>query len=214
MAENGIIIGCSLKEETVLTAREYIRHNFNVPNALTVIRLLLVPVYIAMFSAGEKYAALTVFLLASFTDLLDGRIARKYNLITDFGKLMDPLADKIMVLTTMFSMAAGNRRIPPVIPWMAVIILLGKEIYMVWGAAKLYKKGIVAYSSMIGKVAQCAFIAGLVSVFFHDWFELVCEGWFMTLDVMLIWIAVILTLCAMVRYNSHYRREAREKGVI
>ena len=203
-----------MKEETALTAREYIKHNFNVPNVLTIIRLLLVPVYIVLFSAGEKYAALTVFLLASFTDLLDGRIARKYNLITDFGKLMDPLADKIMVLTAMFSMAIGNRRILPVIPWAAVVILLAKELYMVWGAARLYKKGIVAYSSMIGKVAQCAFIAGLVSVFFHDWFAVICEGWFMTLDVMLIWIAVILTLCAMVRYNNHYRREAREKGLL
>ena len=197
-----------------MTAREYIKHNLNVPNVLTVIRLLLVPVYVALFASGEKYAALTVFLLASLTDLLDGRIARKYNLITDFGKLMDPLADKIMVLTAMFSMAIGNRRIQPVIPWLAVAILLAKEIYMVWGAAKLYKRGIVAYSSMIGKAAQCAFIAGLVAVFFHEWFEGLCTGWFMTLDVMLIWAAVILTLCAMVRYNSHYRREARDKGVL
>ena len=214
MGQNGIIIWCNLKEDKVLTAREYIKHNFNVPNILTIIRLLLVPVYVALFAAGEKYSALTVFLLASFTDLLDGRIARKYNLITDFGKLMDPLADKIMVLTAMFSMAIGNRRIQPVIPWLAVIILLAKEIYMVWGAARLYKKGIVAYSSMIGKVAQCAFIVGLVSVFFHDWFAVICDGWFMTLDVMLIWLAVILTLCAVVRYNNHYRREAREKGFL
>ena len=214
MAENGIIIGCNLKEEAVLTAREYIRHNFNVPNALTVIRLLLVPVYIVMFSAGEKYAALTVFLLASFTDLLDGRIARKYNLITDFGKLMDPLADKVMVLTAMISMSIDNKYISAVIPWAAVVILFVKELIMVIGSSKLLKSGVVVYASMIGKVAQCGFIAGLVAVFFHERFEVLCEGWFMTLDVMLIWIAVILTLCAMVRYNSHYRREAREKGVL
>ena len=70
-----------------MTIREYMRQNWNVPNVLTLIRLFLVPVYILLFSIGEKYSALTVFLLASFTDLLDGRIARKYNLITDFGKL-------------------------------------------------------------------------------------------------------------------------------
>lgn len=197
-----------------MTVREYIKSNLNVPNILTVIRILLVPVYVALFAAGEKYSALTVFLLASFTDLLDGRIARKYNLITDFGKLMDPLADKIMVLTAMFSMAIGNRRIAPVIPWSAVIILLAKEIYMVYGAARLYNKGIVAYSNMLGKAAQCAFIASLVAVYFHDWFELKCAGWFMTLDLILLWIAVILTLSAMVTYNSHYRREAREKGLL
>ena len=197
-----------------MTAREYIKQNFNVPNVLTIIRLVLVPVYIAFFALGEKYSALTVFLLASFTDLLDGRIARKYHLITDFGKLMDPLADKIMVLTVMFSMAIGNRRIPPVIPWPAVVLLLAKEAYMVWGAARLYNKGIVAYSSMIGKVAQCAFIAGLVAVYFHEWFGMVCQSWFMTLDLILIWLAVILTLCALVFYIRHYRREAREKGVL
>ena len=197
-----------------MTAREYIRQNLNAPNVLTVIRLLLVPVYVALFCAGEKYSALTVFLLASFTDLLDGRIARKYNLITDFGKLMDPLADKIMVLTAMFSMAIGNRRIPPVIPWPAVLILLAKELYMVWGAAKLYNKGIVAYSSPIGKAAQCAFIASLVAVYFHDWFAAVCNGWFMSLDLILLWISVILTLCALVFYIRHYRREARAKGIL
>ena len=197
-----------------MTAREYIKHNFNVPNVLTIIRLLLVPVYIAFFVLGEKYSALTAFLLACFTDLLDGRIARKDNLIKDLGKLMDPLADKIMVLTAMFSMAIGNRRIPPVIPWPAVVLLLLKEAYMVWGAARLYNKGIVAYSSMIGKVAQCAFITGLVAVYFHDWFAVMCNGWFMTLDLILIWIAVILTLCALAFYIRHYRREARAKGVL
>ena len=119
-----------------MTAKEYIRANLNVPNVLTIIRLLLVPVYVAVFAAGYRYWALFVFLLASFTDLLDGRIARRYNLITDFGKLMDPLADKIMVLTAMISMAIGNAQIEPVIPWLAVIILLGKEIYMVQGGAQ------------------------------------------------------------------------------
>ena len=62
-------------------------------------------------------AFLATFLAASLTDLLDGRIARKYNLITDFGKLVDPFADKVMVLTALFSMAIGSPAIPPVVPW-------------------------------------------------------------------------------------------------
>ena len=62
--------------------------------------------------------------------------------------------------------------------------------------------------------SQCAFIAGLVAVYFHDWFVVMCKGWFMTLDLILIWIAVILTLCALVFYVRHYRREARAKGVL
>ena len=94
-----------------MTAKELIRKNLNVPNVLTMIRLLLVPVYVVLFVSGQKYAALVTFLAASLTDLLDGRIARKYNLITDFGKLVDPFADKVMVLTALLSMAIGSSAI-------------------------------------------------------------------------------------------------------
>lgn len=196
-----------------LTTREYIKRNLNVPNVLTLIRLFLVPVYIVLFSLGHKYAALAAFLLASFTDLLDGRIARKYNLITDFGKLMDPFADKVMILTAMFSMAIGNESIKPVIPWAAVFILLLKELVMIIGGVALLKHGIVVYSSMIGKVAHCVFIASLVSSYFHDWFALNCAGWPLTPDLILLWIAVLLTLCALAFYATHSIKAAREKGV-
>ena len=197
-----------------MTAREYIRNNMNLPNLLTLIRLFLVPVYIVVFAQGEKYAALAVFLVASFTDLLDGRIARKYNLITDFGKLMDPLADKVMVLTAMFSMAIGNSRIPKVIPWAAVVVLFLKELVMVIGSSKLLKSGVVVYASMIGKVAQCCFIASLVAVYFHEEIAALFSGWFIPPDLMLMWLSVILTLCALVFYVNHGVKIAREKGII
>lgn len=197
-----------------MNAKEYIKQNLNVPNVLTLIRLLLVPVYIALFACGQKYAALIVFLVASFTDLLDGRIARKYNLITDFGKLMDPFADKVMVLTAMFSMAIGNGAIPPVIPWAAVVILLLKELVMIVGGMVMLKHGIVVYSSMIGKVAHCVFIASLVATYFHGWFAGVCAGWPMTPDLILIWLAVCLTLCTLVFYVTDSVKKAREMGII
>lgn len=197
-----------------MTAREYLKKNLNVPNVLTMIRLCLVPVYIVLFSLGYKYAALASFLLASLTDLLDGRIARKYNLITDFGKLMDPFADKVMVLTAMFSMAIGNDSIRPVIPWIAVVILLFKELVLVIGGVVLLKHGIVVYSSMIGKVAHCVFIASLVASYFHDWFVSNCAGWPLTPDLILLWLAVCLTLCALVFYTLHSIKAAKEKGVI
>ena len=197
-----------------MTVREYIRNNMNLPNILTLIRLFLVPVYIVVFALGEKYAALAVFLVASFTDLLDGRIARKYNLITDFGKLMDPLADKVMVLTAMFSMAIGNARIPKVIPWAAVIILFIKELIMVIGSGKLLKSGVVVYASMIGKVAQCCFIASLVLTYFHDKFVALCPGWFLTPDLILMWTSVVLTLCALVLYVNQGVQVARKMGLI
>ena len=197
-----------------MTIRDYIRHNWNVPNVLTLIRLFLVPVYIALFAMGEKYSALTVFLLASFTDLLDGRIARKYNLITDFGKLMDPLADKVMVVTAMFSMALGNKSIPAVIPMPAVIILLIKELIMIVGGALMLKHQIVVYSTLVGKVAQCMFIASLVAVYFHDWFAARCADWALPPDLLMMWASIALALWALVIYVTRGVRTAREKGII
>ena len=195
-----------------MTIREYIRQNWNVPNVLTLIRLLLVPVYVLLFALGEKYSALTVFLLASLTDLLDGRIARKYNLITDFGKLMDPLADKVMVVTAMFSMAIGSKTISAVIPWAAVVILFIKELIMVIGSAVMLRYQIVVYSTMVGKVAQCMFITSLVAVYFHDWFAALCAGWFMPLDLIVMWISTALTLWALIIYVTRGVRRVRQQG--
>lgn len=195
-----------------MTVREYVKQNLNIPNILTLIRLFLVPVYIVLFAMGEKYSALTVFMLASFTDLLDGRIARKYNLITDFGKLMDPLADKVMVLTAMISMAIGNKVISAVIPWVAVAVLFVKEVVMVIGSIVMLKYQIVVYSTMIGKVAQCFFIASLVMVYFHDWFVMICAGWFMPLDLIFLWTSVILTLCALLIYVRRGVRAVKKTG--
>lgn len=197
-----------------MTVSEYIKKNLNVPNVLTLLRLLLVPVYVVLFAKGRKYAALITFMVASFTDFLDGQIARKYNLITDFGKLMDPLADKVMVVTAMCSMAIGNKTISAVIPWAAVVILFIKELIMVIGSAIMLRYQIVVYSTMVGKVAQCMFIASLVAVYFHDWFVKICAGWFMPLDLIMMWLSIALTLCALVIYVTRGVRVAKEQGII
>jgi cardiolipin synthase (CMP-forming) len=180
--------------------RENFQKNLNVPNALTAVRMLLIPLYIVLFIKGNKYTALFVFLLASLTDLLDGMIARRYHLITDLGKLMDPLADKLMILTVMFSLVLGSKTIPPVVPLTAVIILLAKELLMMAGGLLMLRRNIVVYSHMIGKVAHCLFIAGLTATFFHDWLAQTFAGWLMTPDLMLLWVAVACTLCAMAFY--------------
>ena len=193
--------------------KETVKENWNVPNVLTLIRLLLIPVYVVFFTHGAKYQALTVFLVASFTDFLDGYIARKYKLITNFGKLMDPLADKIMVLSATLSMAIGNSLIAPVIPWAVVIILLGKEMLLISGSLFLYKQGFVAYSYMIGKVAHCFFIAGLVMSYFHEFFLSFATFLPFTLDLAVLWIAVALTLCALVFYTINNYKKAKKMGI-
>ena len=184
--------------------KEAFKKNWNVPNALTVLRMLLIPVFVALYVNGNSYGALIVFLAASFTDLLDGMIARKFHLITDFGKLMDPLADKLMVVTALFCQAFSG-----IIPWVAVLVVLSKELLMVLGGAYMLTKGIVVYSNMVGTVAHCLFIAALVATFFHSALLAALPGWFMTPDLMLVWIAVIVTLCAMIVYGRSALNQLR-----
>ena len=190
--------------------KEYLKRNFNVPNTLTLLRMLMIPLYLALFANGRKYPALIVFLAASLTDMLDGLIARKYHQITDLGKLMDPLADKLMILTAMFSMAIGNASIPPVVPWAAVGILLGKELFLMLGGLLLLRRNIVVYSHLIGKVAHCLFIGGLTATFFHDWLTANFAGWRLPPDLLLLWLAVALTLCALAFYVADSVRKLKQ----
>jgi CDP-diacylglycerol--glycerol-3-phosphate 3-phosphatidyltransferase len=197
-----------------LNAREYFKKNANIPNLLTLLRLFSVPVYVALFVDGQKYPALIVFLAACLTDLLDGFLARKLNQITDFGKLVDPFADKVMVLTAMFSMTLGNAAIPPVIPWAATVLLLLKEGVMVVGGLVMLKHRIVVYSSLIGKTAHCVFIGALVATYFHDFWISALPGLPISLDLILVWLAVALTLYAMVFYISSSVQKAKALGII
>ena len=97
----------------------------NLPNKLTLMRVILIPVYLVLWHLefpGNNYAALAVFVVASLTDFLDGYIARKYDLVTDFGKFMDPLADKMLVLTAMTCFCAMGR-----FPDWALVIVMARE---------------------------------------------------------------------------------------
>ena len=130
-----------------MTAKEYIQKNLNVPNVLTLIRLLLVPVYIVLFVRGQKNAALAVFLAASFTDLLDGRIARKYNLITNFGKFMDPIADKLLTHTAFIMLTAIGR-----LNVVACIIFIAREFVVSGLRLCAVEQGHVIAAGMSGKI--------------------------------------------------------------
>ena len=164
---------------------------WNVPNVLTMFSIALIPVFVILYVNSMPKAALVVFLAASFTDYLDGYLARKLNQITAFGKLMDPLADKIMVITALLCQTIGG-----VIPWAAFIIVSLKEILMVLGGMFMLGKDVVVYSNMMGKVAQCFFIAALTLSFFHAEFAAIS----FQLDIIILWISVVLTLLALVGY--------------
>jgi len=168
---------------------------WNVPNFLTMLRMALIPVYWFFMLRDQLYAALAVFIIASLTDLADGFIARKYNLITDFGKLMDPLADKLMSVSVMLSLA-----IKGIVPWAVLVILLCKEATMIIGGAILYRNHVVVYSIWIGKLAQVMVVTSLLSCFFHEWLQAQLG---FPLHLYLLWIAVALTLIALGVYMKN-----------
>ena len=119
----------------------------NLPNKLTIGRVIAVPFFIVLYMTGYYLPALIVFILASLTDMLDGKIARKYDLVTNFGKIMDPLADKILVYSA-FCLMVGDGLIPA---WM-LIIILAREFMMAGMRTVAASEGIVIAADMSGKI--------------------------------------------------------------
>ncbi len=168
--------------------KDLTRDAWNVPNMLTMFRLILVPVFIVLYMKDLPYAALAVFCIASLTDMLDGYLARKNNQITSFGKLMDPLADKLLVISSLICHALKG-----VFPWIAIILVAFKEICMVAGGLLLLnKKDIVVHANFFGKLATCFFVGALIAGFFHTWFLSVN----VPVDVILLWASVVLSYTA------------------
>ena len=176
---------------------------WNVPNALTMLRILLVPVFAVLYMKGLRMAALAVYGVAALTDLADGFIARKYGMITDFGKLMDPLADKLMTITMGICMVLKGD-----VPAAIVIILAAKEVLMVIGGLFLLKKGSVAYSRWIGKLAQATVVSGFLLAFFSDRLRSIGAA---DLHIIILWIGVGLTLCALGYYAVGMVQALRKK---
>lgn len=180
--------------------KKYLTNIWNVPNVLTIIRLLLIPVFVVLHVMEHDKLALLVFCIASATDWLDGYIARKYNLITDFGKLMDPLADKLMVCTALVMQGLRGA-----LPWLAIAIVIIKEAIMIYGSSYMLANDIVVYANMWGKLAQCSFIAALVLSFWHADFTAMA----LPIDRVFLWIAVVIAVIALVDYTLAALRTLR-----
>ena len=175
----------------------------NIPNALTLFRVVLIPVFVWAYFNSSPVRALLIFLLAAFTDFLDGYLARKWNQITDFGKLLDPLADKLMTVTLLICLAiTGN------VAWWVAIVMLMKELFMLIGSLYMLSKKIVVYSNIYGKVATFAFIVALALVF--PWHSV---DMMTTIGNVLMYIAVALSLLSMVIYSMDaYKNLKRGKA--
>ena len=138
----------------------------NTANKLTMLRVVLIPVYLVLWHldfSWNIYAALAVFVIASLTDLLDGYIARHYNQITDFGKFMDPLADKVLVLTAMACFCADGR-----FPDWALVIVIAREFAVSGLRLVAVDNGRVIAAGWSGKVKTASTMVCLCLMHLRD----------------------------------------------
>ena len=148
----------------------------NLPNKLTMLRILLIPVFMVVLYwgfPGATWVALAIFIIASFTDLLDGKIARKYNLVTDFGKFADPLADKMLVTAAMLWFVEIGQ-----MPAWALLIVIVRE-FAVSGLRMIASdKGRVIAAGWSGKVKTASTMVCICLMLFGipHWLNLVCQG--------------------------------------
>lgn len=164
----------------------------NLPNKLTMFRVILIPFFV-LFMLGniteaDKWIALGIFIVASLTDLLDGKIARKYGLVTNFGKFMDPLADKLLVCSALICLVALAE-----IPAWIVIVIIAREFIISGFRLVASDNGVVIAASYWGKFKTtfqmlmiCLMIADIEAL------EL--------LTMVVMWVALVLTVISLVDY--------------
>ena len=167
----------------------------NLPNKLTILRTLMIPVFLFFLltdCAGDysKWIAVVVFILASLTDFLDGHIARKYNLVTNFGKFMDPLADKLLVCSAMIALV-GMHRLSSIV----AIIIIAREFIISGFRLIASDNGVVIAASYWGKVKTFVQMAMSIFLVFHFQAEV-----FRIIESILIYASVILTIISLVDY--------------
>ncbi|MEG2084237.1 MAG: CDP-diacylglycerol--glycerol-3-phosphate 3-phosphatidyltransferase [Clostridia bacterium] len=183
---------------------------FTIPNILTYIRFLCVPLFVWLaLDKSVQNATIPmlypfiVFMFASITDLCDGYIARHFNQVSDIGKVLDPLADKILQVTTMIILAVFGY-----IHWAFAIIMLVKELYMVCGAGILLlkvKEKVNVQSNYWGKAAAFSYGIGIILAFFH--IEKLKNLFY--IDWVILGLGCVLTIIAAVNYTIQMVKEIK-----
>ncbi len=174
----------------------------NVPNVLTVIRILLVPVLVVALlekTSGGDLLAATVFAVASVTDAIDGWLARSRNWVTTFGKLMDPIADKLLIIAALVALVSLNR----LDAWVAMVIIAREFAVTVLRVAASAGQGVVISASALGKVktaVQVAMVMVLIAVHGRPlWVDL------------LVYVTVAVTVLSGADYFFGLRRRLRDR---
>ena len=173
----------------------------NLPNRLTMLRILMIPLFVIFALISQTWAqilALVIYILACITDTLDGRIARKYNLITDFGKFADPIADKLLVMSALIVLVASDR-----MPAWVCIVMLAREFIISGFRLVAAGSGKVIAAGMSGKLKtvfqMCATVALLLFKPVGSAAPLL-GGFGIVLADVLMYIAVALTIYSGAEY--------------
>lgn len=169
----------------------------NLPNKLTILRVILIPFFVVFMlfditGSADKWIALVIFCVASLTDMLDGKIARKYNLVTNFGKFMDPLADKLLVCSAMICLVDLK-----LIPVWVVLIIIAREFIISGFRLVASDNGIVIAASYWGKFKTTFQMLMVIVIIFNINLQL---GWLNILGTILIYVALVLTVVSLIDY--------------
>lgn len=184
----------------------------HVPNILTIIRFLLIPIIIIFAIQNNYIATIIALTISGITDILDGYIARKFNFISDFGKLMDPLADKATQVALLVTLT-----IQKIIPIWIILVVVIKEFLMISGASFLYGKELVVSSKWYGKLATVLFYIAIVcSLFIQYWNSgnLIASAKLPEFDTYIYYLAVLSTVFSLIMYIKAFYLQGYLKNAI
>ena len=169
----------------------------NIANKLTLLRIAFIPVFIAFFYINIKYQyhyACLIFILASITDGIDGSLARKHDIVTNFGKLIDPIADKLLVCSALIMLMTNPDFNMSAI---VVIILIGREFIVSGFRLLAASEGKVVAASQLGKIKMVVQIVAICTVLVEDGF---LRAWNIPLGYILMWVSAALAIISLIHY--------------
>lgn len=186
----------------------------HVPNILTIIRFLLIPIIVIFAFQDDYIATIIVLTISGLTDVLDGYIARKFNFISDFGKLMDPLADKLTQVALLATLT-----IQKIIPIWIIFVVIVKEFLMVSGASFLYGKELVVSSKWYGKLTTVLFYVAIVcSLFTQYWNGTLINNYNLSaipeFHTYIYYLAVLTTIFSLIMYIKAFYMQGYLKNAL
>ncbi|MFA5072426.1 MAG: CDP-diacylglycerol--glycerol-3-phosphate 3-phosphatidyltransferase [Nitrospirota bacterium] len=176
---------------------------FNIPNLLSISRILSVPIFIVLLLNPDIVRVLTavgIFFLASATDWLDGYLARKWGQVTKIGKLLDPIADKILIMSALVILVGMRSDVVLVPAWMAIVII-GREFAVTGLRSIASSEGIVIAAETWGKGKVVAQVTAVIALLL---FSCLHDAWLLIVGTAALWIALILSLYSAALYFKTY----------